>query len=122
MLCRCLHKDPSYTKWAISYTAARYEHPPPLEKIHNTRLAAKEIPAFGGDFVDYLSHVIVRGARNTMMVFQPDHPHGTTVSYRVDQVSLALTSTMHLLLAYEKAKAAGGVERLPMVNVDGGDI
>lgn len=93
-----------------------------MQHSYNTRYSVNQTPIFGGNFVEYDTHTIVRGSGNTLMAFQPANPHGTTIAYRVDQITMVLTLTQKLLDAYAKAVASGGVDRLHLRDVDGGDL
>lgn len=114
-----LHRDKSYTDWSLGFTARRIEHPEPQQTRYNTRFSAKQIPPFGNDYVEYETRIIVRGKENSMTAFQPKFLHGSTVSYRVDQIGVCETATNRIKVAHDKAVASGGIDRALVLGVRG---
>jgi hypothetical protein len=63
----------------------------------------------GGNFVDVSLRVVVEQAAGTLMAFEPEYPHGTTQLNGAHNCMCAITFSLHILEAYEKAVAAKGV-------------
>jgi hypothetical protein len=64
----------------------------------------------GGNFADVSLRVAVEQAAGTLMAFQPEFPHGTTELDGAHSRTCAITFSAHILKAYEKAMAAGGLK------------
>lgn len=99
--CRWLHVDKTYTKYALSWCVNREEP-----------VAGKRVP--GGDFVDATLKVVVRNAPNSMFLFKPEYPHGTTV---LD----GLTKQHHITLAFTQG-LANRVRLAHAAAYEGGDV
>ena len=126
--------DPSYTKWALSWTvghevdlvkpAALNTAPllSPSQSRHVTR-SQKSITTApltadpglcpddgGGNFVDTTLMVKVMGAAQTLTAFRPEERHGTTQLCGTHSVGVTIPFCTRLLDAYNKAKEGISVE------------
>ena len=76
--------------------------------------------AFGNDYIEMETKVIIRAAENSLTAFQPEFTHGSTVSYNVEQLGVAMTSSKRVLDAYNEAiRSATGICRSDVVGVRG---
>ena len=64
--------------------------------------------AFGNDYVEFESKVLVRGAARTLSAFKAGKKHATTLSYCINQRGIAITSSQRVKDAFEDACAAHG--------------
>ena len=64
--------------------------------------------AFGNDYVEFESKLLVRGAARTLSAFKAGKKHATTLSYRINQRGIAITSSQRVKDAFEAACAAHG--------------
>ena len=53
--------------------------------------------------------VVVEQAAGTLMAFEPEYPHRTTQLNGAHNHKCAITFSLHICEAYEKAVAAGGL-------------
>ena len=92
-----MHKDPQYSRFSISFTAGRY--------VPEHRQVSKCI---GGNFVDVTLRVIVQQAPGTMVAFDAQQYHGTTLSHGVSNCGVSIVFVREVLKQFniKKAKAA----------------
>ncbi|KAJ3897757.1 hypothetical protein F5879DRAFT_708151 [Lentinula edodes] len=84
--CSWVHVDNCYAPWAFSFTAGR--------KKFSTQSASDGItpPEYGGaNFVDITLRVVVVNAPGTLFSFQPQYPHGTTVTGGTTNFNIVFT-------------------------------
>lgn len=80
---RWSHTDPVWIRWAFAGTVGRtVPNDYVLPTVHH-----------GGNFVDLNLEVVVQQATGTVMAFQPQHLHGTTLTARSMNYILSLSST-----------------------------
>jgi hypothetical protein len=87
------HRDDCELGWAFGFTVVR-------------RSAGGEGPVCGGDYVDFISRVIARGAASSLTAFRPGDLHGTTPLINVVHAGLCQSSSKKALAAYQKALAS----------------
>ena len=87
------HRDDAFATWAFSFCCGREYTPATLSVGHdsayglrsttrNADTTAQEVHPVGGgaNFVDLNMKVVVKQAAGTLMIFKPEHLHGTTKS------------------------------------------
>ena len=100
----------TFTLWSIGFTVSRYE----AVDSDIGLVDDEDDPAFGNDYVEFETQVLVRGAEKTLSAFQAGHKHATTHSNRINQRGIAITSSERVKKAYDIACAAnGGIFRFP---------
>src|ERR1700744_5363725 len=102
------HTDRNWTTWAIGFHCHRAELP---SHTRSTRQISLNIPPHGLDCCDMETRTMIRAANNSMILFQPEHLHGTTPGYRMEQLSLNIVNSCHVLEAYRAAMASDGMKR-----------
>lgn len=79
----------------------------PHSSSHFTRSASKRTPPQttpGGSFVDVGLRVVVRQAKGTLMVFQPEHQHGTTRLFGAHNSHCSINFSSRILEAFKMAE------------------
>jgi hypothetical protein len=57
----------------------------------------------GGNFVDVTLRVVVHSAKDTLLIFRPAFPHGTTRAQKgVERRGMAITFSRHIFKAWNK--------------------
>ncbi|KAF8299661.1 hypothetical protein DL93DRAFT_2173523 [Clavulina sp. PMI_390] len=58
----------------------------------------------GGDFVNLKYQIICRNSENLLIMFRPNHLHGSTVPFGATTRSVAFTASRHIIKAWEKSQ------------------
>jgi hypothetical protein len=95
---RRAHTDKNECVWTYGLTYSRIEEQEPTDRPH-VRTNKYDVPAYGLDYVDFETRVIVRAAAGTMTAFRPEFLHGTTNGHRVQQQGVACTVSSHIVKA-----------------------
>lgn len=74
----------------------------------STSLASQKATGLSGggaNFVDAGLKVVVKQAAGTLMIFRPEHHHGTTAAEGMSNRAVSITFSQRILDAFEKAMA-----------------
>ena len=93
IFCSWTHVDPVFCKYAFSLVTSR-------------TISGTGTP--GSSFVDVNLKVVVRQATGTMMAFQPEQLHGTTISDGAVNTGMAITFSQRVGDAWKNAKKLRG--------------
>ncbi|TCD60052.1 hypothetical protein EIP91_010799 [Steccherinum ochraceum] len=109
------HTDPAYCKYAFSYCVSREVNTVQPETAilrRSTRIrqqdnTVKEVqtrwPEGGGaNFVDVGLMVVIKQAAGTLMIFQPDHMHGTTLACGATNWAMTLAFSKPIMQVFEE--------------------
>ena len=90
------HTDPAYCRYAFSLCTSQ-------------TISGTQIQSFpGSSFVDVGLKVVVRQATGTMMAFQPEQLHGTTIANGAVNTGMAITFSRRVSDAWNDAKELQG--------------
>ncbi len=86
----------------FSANCRRYCSDTPFCKLAAANPTPDPPPGGGANFVDVTLKVVVQQAQGTMLAFQSDHIHGTTVSYGTVNHIIAITFSKSIAVLYRQ--------------------
>lgn len=90
------HTDKAYCKYAFTLCADR----------QNLEIPTQALP--GSSFVDIGLKVVVHQARGTVMAFQPEHLHGTTIAHGAINTGMSISFSRRVSEAWKDAEELNG--------------
>lgn len=117
-----MHTDHARIPWTSVYTphfcetgTIEYSSDIPPEAQN------QDLEPCGLDFVALRYRIIIRGAEDTMWLFNPGEPHGTTAAVGVENVGFAITVSAQVVGAFAKMEKelADDVDAIASIDVSG---